>query len=269
MFEVRPGASPFAFSLPPHISPCLCAPGSPKNLLGSELSGYVSRLASSHACWAGCCHCPACFQLSPHSFPRALAGLDEVVWLSQSLGFSCLLNAVTGWPGLVAITRWSGLSSTVAGSVTSLCPPTLASSCLHLLLGWTLSRDGRWSGSVSSLSPTCPRFFPHALAGLDWMLSQTADSVRPVSPHLLLACHDMVWLGQTFPSQTWSLFVFSLVCICLHTCFLTRLLGWTLFQDGLAGLPSRYPGPARSTRSSCLTRLFAMRSPLDTLARLK
>ena len=43
----------------------------------------------------------------------------------------------------------------------------------------------------------------------------------------------MVWLGQRFVSP--------LVRICLPTCFLTCLLGWTLSRDGLARSALRLP----------------------------
>ena len=83
----------------------------------------------------------------------------------------------------------------------------------------------RWSGSASSCLPACfltvgsvSSFSPHLFAFVSPLVSSR--------PCWAGCCHEMVWLGQ--------LFVSPLVSFCLPTCFLVRLLGWMLSQDGLA-----------------------------------
>ena len=209
---------------------------------------------------------PTCFHLSPCLLSHSLAGLDAATKWSGSVSPLSLQLFPHSLAGLDAVTRWSGsvsplsphlfafvsplVSSRLLGWMLSqgglarsaLCLP-LVSFCLPTcfltrLLGWMLSRGGLARSSlclpqVSFCLPTC---FLTRLLG--WMLSRDGlarsalclPTCLHLSPHLLPhacwagCCHKVVWLGQPFVSP--------LVCTCLPTGFLTRLLGW--IRDGLA-----------------------------------
>ena len=215
---------------------------------------FVSPLVFLLACWAGCCH--------------------EMFWLGQPfvspLVSFCLLTCFrTRW--LDAAARWSGWVSSLSARLfpfvsplvssracwagcchemvwlgqlfvsplVSICLPTC---CLTRLLGWMLSQDR--SPVVSSLA--CWAGCCHELV---WLSQLFVSRLFPfvfslVSSRACWAgcCHDMAWLGQ--------LFVSPLVRICVPTCFLTRLLGWTLSRDGL-------PRSALCLPACFLTRLRA------------
>ena len=191
----------------PLVSICLPTCCCHKTVWLSQL--LVSPPVSSLACWAGGCH--------------------QLVWLGQPFVFrlvsiclpTCFLTHSRA--GLGAVTRWSG-------SVSSLSPHLFA----HSLAG--VDAVARWSGSVSPLSPHLFAFVSPLVSSracccheLVWLCLLFVPVCFHSSPHLLshsLTGLDAVtrWSGSASPLS-------PLVCICLPTCFLTRLLG---SRDGLA-----------------------------------
>ena len=162
---------------------------------------------------------PTCFLLSPHLFPRALAGLD-------------------------AVTSWSGSVSALSPRLFSFVSPLGSSracwaGCCHemvwlgqLFASPLVSSLACWAGCCHKMvwlgQPLIPRLVCICLPPcfltrlLGWMLPPLVSSRACWAGR----CHELVWLGQ--------LFVSPLVSFCLPTCFLTRLLGWVLSRDGLA-----------------------------------
>ena len=95
---------------------------------------------------------PTCLHLSP-LFPHALAGLDAVTRWSGSVSSLSPHSFPCFSPHVSSLACWAGCCHEMV-SLCQLFVPPLVCICLPT----------RWSGSVSSLSPT---WFSHSLAGLD------------------------------------------------------------------------------------------------------
>ena len=103
------------------------------------------------------------------------------------------------WAGCCHEMCWLGQSFIVSPHVPLCLPPSFHASCfpsqfvfLTRLLGWMLSRDG-----LAWLALCLPACFPHALAGLDAVTrwSGSVSSLSPTCFHLCRRRHEMVWLS--------------------------------------------------------------------------